>query len=303
MLTKLLRLLDPETIYGQLLQGLLQIIIWKHIFKFTKDFVKKNYSKKWWYLKGCSQGMGEPEFLSMFTVIPQHTFSAIFVFLGYYFNSLQLFSIGTLSEFAFEFIDTFDLLISKYIYNNCPFKDEMIICILLHHIPGIVAIIPVNLSYGNNQYIQQIAFSLLAIAPITFIFQWGFKTRDLYDLQERGQFTVYFFTCFLLWLLCRFYWTPSIMIQFMYYQFMDLSFIMKFMFIFYAILINLFNFAASIAMGYGLYEFLYCNKCTKKEDDTKESIFKRLKQPLNSYHLPQLTRTKSTPLFSSSNKR
>ena len=166
----LLNLLDPATICGQLLQSLLQVIIWMKIFNFFKFNLKKNYSKSSSYLQGISKGDGEAEFLMLFVAIPQHIISAICIGLGTYNNSLQLFTIGTLGEFAFEFIEVYNLLMSIYVYNNCPFKPETVKGLLFHHISGIIVIIPTNLYYGDNAQIQEIIFSLLAVAPFFALF-------------------------------------------------------------------------------------------------------------------------------------
>jgi len=294
----LLYLFNPSTLIGQLSQASLQVIIWIQIFKWLKSHVKKNYSKSSWYLQGTSKGDGEAEFLMLFSAVPQHTTSAIFVFLGTYFNSLQLFTMGTLGEFAFEFIELYDLFMALYVYNNCPFKPVMIKSLLFHHVPGVIVIIPMNLYYGDNAHVQQIAFSLLAVAPMLAGFFFLHKTRNVYDLQQRGQFTVYFFLSIVTMAFARFYWTPSLMIRFLFDGFMDLSLCMQIMFVFYGILINLFNVTFVLILGQRFYQWLYGNKCTNL-DKYKESLIKEVFETkiMEPSTCPMLNRSRSSPLF------
>ena len=297
MFTVLFNLLDPSTFTGQTLQGLLQVIIWIQIFKVIKSFMKRNYSKSSWYLQACTKGDGEAEFLMLIIAIPQHTISATFAILGYYFNSLQLFSMGSLGEFAFEFIELYNLFMSIYVYKNCPFKPDMVQSLIFHHLPGVLVIIPTNVYFGDNPYVQRITFSLLFVAPLMATFFMLYKTRDVYNLQQRGQFTVYMFCGIAIMVWARFYWTPSIMIEFLFDGFMQLSLIMKIMFLFYGILITVFNCTFIIILGQRLYEFLYCDKCIVKKLDKKE-FTEKLKQPGTA---PMMIRSKSNPLHFADN--
>ena len=296
---------DPSTFIGQLSQALLQVIVWIQLFKYLKLNIKRNYSKSSWYLQGISKGDGESEFLMLFSAVPQHTVSAVFVFFGAYFNSLQLFTMGTLGEFAFEFIELYDLFKSLYIYNNCPYKAEMIKSLLFHHVPGVVVIIPMNLYYGDHPHIQQITFSLLAVAPFLAAFFFLHKTRNVYDLQQRGQFTVYFFLSILTMIIARFYWTPSLMIRFLFAKddgFMNLTLCMQIMFASYAVLINLFNITFVVILCQRFYQWLYGNECTNSAK-YKARLKNYQKVEIFPSTTPTLNRCRSSPLFADINSK
>eukprot|EP01084_Bolivina_argentea_P149306 260831_1 len=286
----LLNLLAPSTLCGQLIQASIQIIVWLAIFKKIKSTIRKNYGQSSWYLHAIKKGDGEEEFLMVLVAIPQHSVSAIFIWFGIYFNSLQLFTMGMLGEFSFEFIELYNILMSKYVYHNCKLSDEMVKSLIFHHLPGVLVIIPTNLYFGDNIYIQKIAFSLLAVAPPLAVFFVLFKTRNVYDLQQRGQFTVYFFICILIMIVTRFYWTPSYMIQFLIYDFMSLNTFAKIMFLFYGLLITLFNITFVLILSKRLYGFLYCNKYVVE----KKELIKNFKQPR-----PIIKRCKSNPILES----
>ena len=90
------------------------------------------------------------------------------------------------------------------------------------------------------------------------------KTRNVYDLKERGQFTVYYFVTVTLFWYCRIYWSPVLMIKYLYLHLMELRFITQVMFILYFVGINGFNVIFAWTLARRLYEFLYTDKYTEK---------------------------------------
>eukprot|EP01083_Nonionella_stella_P131013 397770_1 len=295
-----LDLLNLSTVYGQLIQATLQIIIWNQLFKLIKAYMRRNYSQSPWYLHATDHGKAEQEFMHLLTALPQHTVSAILCGLGWYYHSFPLFSMGTLGEFAFELIDLCNTLMAKYVYKNCSLKDDMVKGMIFHHLPGILIIIPTNLCFGHNQEIQKIAFSLLAIAPVGLLFVLLHKSRDVYDLQQRGQFTVYCFTAILMMLAARFYWTPSLMIAFIFGGWMELNVAAQIMFAFYGVLITLFNVTYLGILCKRLYGFLYGNTClgeNPKHNPNETHFGKGHNIWELSQDMPRFKRCRSQPLF------
>merc|ERR1711902_165194 len=84
-----------------------------------------------------------------------------------------------------------------------------------HHQGAFTAILPACMYYADNEDIQQIAWGLLGFSPIVFTLMGFNNTRDVYNLQERGQFTVSYSVMVVLHIYFRWYVTVTGMYGFL----------------------------------------------------------------------------------------
>jgi len=218
-----------------------------------------------------------------------HAFCAFFIGLAYYLQNPQLFVIGALSEFAFETIDMVRVI------NLIRKGGHMFECVLLtiHHQAAFTAILPACLYYADNRDVQQITWGLLGLAPMVLALLGFFSTRDVYNLQERGQYTVSYLIMTVLYFYFRWYITVSGMYAFLTGgEFTTLSFGFKAMLILFCVGIKLFDVTHSLVMLNNLYQWLFTPKCMERPTKiTKASLMKPCSVPV------QLIRMRSTPLF------
>lgn len=64
--------------------------------------------------------------------------------------------------------------------------------LMMHHSGAITVMLPACMYYADNVHVQQTALGLLGFASLTLPLQLISSSRDVYDLKERGQFTVAF---------------------------------------------------------------------------------------------------------------
>lgn len=300
-------LLDATTLPGQLLQAVLHTVAWHFIFQRIKSHLRRNYRTSPWYIQASSKGDGETELLMLIMTIPHHTVTAIFVWLAYYFDSLQLFTIGSLSEFALEFLETVSILTAKFVRNDCAYKPQMIACLMSHHLGGLLVIIPTNLYFGGNPRVQLMAFSLLVVAPIAAVFVVLYKTRNVHDLQQRGQFTVYMFCTILVLIVARFMWTPVLIVDFLQTDFVEISWRFQLMFIVYVVLINVFNISFVLILCQRLYQWLYGHGAKQGAGERRRNLQKLMKGELireeTPASMPRIRRGRSVPLDAEKSKK
>ena len=54
----------------------------------------------------------------------------------------------------------------KFYHQTFEYSNTVLISLLLHHIPGVLIIIPSNIYFGTDREIQVICYSLLVSSPL-----------------------------------------------------------------------------------------------------------------------------------------
>jgi len=286
-----------ESHYHILIQAVIQLVSWRYIFNLTRQYVTKNCTNKQWFRRwsekpdGRGGENGDERVIYTFVMFTQHSFGGLFLGLAYYLQSPQLFVIGALSEFAFEAIDMVRI-IRKHIDGKGENWFELLIGIL-HHQGAITAILPACMYYADNENVRQIAWGLLGFIPMMLVLAGFNGTRDVYNLQERGQFTVSFLVLVVLYQYFRWGITMVGMYGFLTGdEFYGLSVGLKTMLIVYCVGIKLFDLIYSPLMLTQMYQWLFTPKCMERSTKiTKASLMKPCSMPV------QLIRMQSTPLF------
>merc|ERR1719242_511398 len=130
--------------------------------------------------------------------------------------------------------------------------------------------------------------------PVTAESIWfEYSSRDVYNLQERGQFTVSYVLVTLFYLYFRWYITILGMYGFLTGdEFGGLSFGFKAVLIGYCVCIKLFDLMFTPVMLNQCYQWLFTPRCMERPTKiTKASLMKPCSVPL------QLIRMQSTPLY------
>merc|ERR1712241_427079 len=234
-------------------------------------------------------GNGDETVLMSLGAICQHVFGGIFVGWGYFLESPQLFVIGALSEFAFEALD-----MVRAIRDHLDGKKGFPLWfIMLHHQGAFTAILPACLFYAENEQIRQIAWGLLGFSPIQMTLHAITSSRDVSNLQDRGQYTVCYMLNAVSNMYFRWYVTVSGMYTFlMSDEFGGLSFGLQAMLMGYCIFIKFFDCVFFPVMWRGLYEWLFTPKCMERPTKiTKASLMRPCGMPVG------LIRMQSTPLM------
>jgi len=164
---------------------------------------------------------------------------------------------------------------------------------ILHHQGAFTAIIPACMYYADNKDVQQIAWGLLGFVPFLAGLGGFHSSRDVYNLQERGQFTVSYVLVTVFYLYFRWYITILGMYGFLTGdEFGGLSFGLKAALIGYCVCIKLFDLMFTPVMLNQCYQWLFTPKCMERPTKiTKSSLMRPCSVPL------QLIRMQSTPLY------
>jgi len=281
--------------YQVLIQAVIQLVCWRYILNYVRQYASEHCTNKSWFRNwsskpdGFKEETGDDNVIMTLCAIVQHCFGGIFVGLGYFLESPQLFVIGALSEFAFEALD-----MVRAIRDHLDGKKVFPLWLMMiHHQGAFTAILPACLFYAENEQIRQIAWGLLGFSPIGVTLHAFTSSRDIYNLQERGQFTVCYMLNIVSSLYFRWYVTVSGMYTFlMSDEFGGLSFGLQAMLMGYCILIKLFDGIFFPVMWRGLYEWLFTPKCMERPTKiTKASLMRPCAMPVG------LIRMQSTPLM------
>ena len=150
------------------------------------------------------------------------------------------------------------------------------ILMFMHHSGAFLSILPACAYYADNPHVQQIAFGLLGFASLLTITQIFSSSRNVYDLQERGQFTVlsvwnFIFMVYFRWIVAMpgIYW-------FFYEEWNGMTLGIKILMATYLIVFKVFDLAMLLFCALQVHGFLFGGKATKKP--TKISIAS-LKRP------------------------
>merc|ERR1719229_1862639 len=230
-------------------------------------------------------------------VILQHAYGGIFMALGYYLSSPQCFITGVLSEFSFEVLDMYAIIKQRFITgkgqhsaDRVPFS--VFVSIMMHHSGAITVMLPACMYYADNVHVQQTALGLLGFASLSMPLQLISSSRDVYDLKERGQFTV----CFVVQVVVFLYFRWFICVQGMYgvvrYEFPSFSWQLTLLFSVYLICIKLFDVLVLVTCAHGVHKWLFTSAAANRPTKiTKGSLKRPTLIPI------ELIRTQSTPLM------
>ena len=128
----------------------------------------------------------------------------------------------------------------------------------LHHLPGILTVIPANIYCSDDIYFQQIPWCLLALPWINVILMTLCKCADLNDIHERAQFMVWYSLSLMIFIYCRFIWLPQTFYNFFIHRILNYNnLFLKLILIFYGIIITIFNIYITYIMLEREYKLMY----------------------------------------------
>jgi len=286
-----------ESHYHILIQAVIQLVCWRYIFNLTRQYVTNNCTNKQWFRRwsskpnGSGGELGDEMVIEQCVLQTQHVFGGLFIGAAYYLESPHLFVIGALSEFAYEALDMVRIL-KKYLNGKLEYGILLPI-LILHHQGAFTAILPACMYYADNKDVQQIAWGLLGCVPFTAGLQGFNSSRDVYNLQERGQFTVSYVLRIVFFLYFRWYITILGMYGFLTGdEFGGLSFGLKAVLIGYCVCMKCVDLMITHVMLNQCYQWLFTPRCMERSTKiTKASLMRPCSVPL------QLIRMQSTPLY------
>jgi len=281
-------------------QAAIQLVCWHYIFEYTSWYTATYLTNKRWFIQWSKKpfpGRGETgDEMVIYSIrcCVQHTFGGILIALGYFMNSPQTFITGVLSEFAFEVLDTINVVRERYITKkgmNFEAPLGMTVSLLMHHSGAFTVMLPVCMFYADNEHVQRTAYGLLSYAVISCALNGISSSRDIYDLKERGQFVVAYFLNFVGMIYFRWFMVLTGIYGFICDQFPMMSMKWKFLFIFYLVLIKLFDVLMTLFAATQLYDWLFTAKATVRPTKiTKDSLKRPTEIPVS------LIRCHSVPL-------
>jgi len=146
--------------------------------------------------------------------------------------------------------------------------------------------------YADNVHVQQTALGLLGFASLTLPLQLISSSRDVYDLKERGQFTVAFVVQTVVFLYFRWFVCVQGMYGVVRYEFPSFSWQLTSLFSVYMICIKLFDVLIAMVVVHGVHKWLFTAAATKRPTKiTKASLKRPTPIPV------ELIRMQSTPLM------
>jgi len=252
-------------------QAAIQLVCWHYIFEYTTWYTATYLTNKRWFIQWSKKpfpGRGETGdeiVIAFLRCFAQHIFGGILIALGYFMNSPQTFITGVLSEFAFEVLDTINVVRERYITKkgmNFEAPLGMIVSLLMHHSGAFTVMLPICMFYADNEHVQRTAYGLLSYAVISCVLNGISSSRDIYDLKERGQFVVAYFLNFVGMIYFRWFVVLTGVYGFICDQFPTMSMKWKFLFISYVVLIKLFDCFGTKMCATQLYDWLFTSKAT-----------------------------------------
>jgi len=254
----------------------LQTVGWYIILETFSRFSTTYVLKQPWGEYVSKQQGGIEEFVGILRAFPQHLVSGIFIMIGISTKQNNLFRSGLLAEMAYEIVDCSRLRTMPRNENS----KTLLIAMLLHHLPGILAIIPANLYCSNDVYFQQIPYALLANAWFGLLMTVACRTFNLENLYERTRFTVFYMLSFMTFMYSRLYWLPITFYEFIYHRFHETSWPLIILFIIYATSITVFNLCVLLITVQRLQKMMY----GKEPEQAKAAVLLRQ----NSYGVRKL---------------
>lgn len=284
-------------------QAAIQLVFWRYVFDYTKWYIANHCTNQRWFINWSSKPhplggeTGDARLIGQFYIFVQHIVGGLCAALGYFLGSPQLLIMGMLSEFSFEVLDMLTMMKERYvtktgIYSSIMCDPLQFGLLAIHHSGAFTVILPACIYYADNEHVQRIVWGLLGFACISLIIYAHSSSRDIYDLKERGQFTVSYFLMFVSMLYFRWYITVSGMYGFVRDEFPALNLQWRALFITYGILIKLFDCVFTMFCVTQMHKWLFTSKATIRPTKITKSSLKRPPQiPVS------LIRTQSTPMF------
>merc|ERR1712156_1367205 len=92
-------------------------------------------------------------------------------------------------------MDIKDMFMQRYVTRKGYWSSQrtslfMLIIMLMHHSGSLLSILPACIYYADNTHVQQIGVGFLGFDTFFVTNMIFSKSRDILDLQERGQFMV-----------------------------------------------------------------------------------------------------------------
>jgi len=300
-----------DSIYSQLdqhqllfTQVAIQLVAWYHVFEYTKWYLRTYCTTHKWFIqwsqKPSSFGgevVGAERVIGQMGHCVQAFVGGIAISLGYYLNSPQLFIMGALSEFSYEFIETYEIIKERYIIKEGLWSADKtpffgVANMLFHHSGAFTVILPACMYYSDNEHVQKAAMGLLGWSALFCPLNVFYNSRDVYDLKERGQFTVCFVAMLVFFVYFRWFVCVQGMYGFLREEFPSFPWQLKLLFSVYVLCIKLLDLFVVMLLSLGVHKWLFTSAATKRPTKiTKASLRRPTLIPI------ELIRTQSTPLM------
>jgi len=275
---------NADNFYPVLIQAAVQVVFWHFVFKHTRAYLRKNCTRQKWFIQwakkpdGFGGETGEEQVIQIVGVFVQHWVGAICMLLSYKFGSPQLFIMGALSEFAYELLDFFAIIQQRFILKQGIWADSptaLVVLILCHHSGSIFVFLPACMHYADNTYVQQTGAGLLGFAAFSLIAMTLQSSADIYDLQERGRFTVYYLLNF--GSMVYFRWIVAVqgMYGFFYEEWSGMSWSLAIAIILFIMLFKIFDLGMLFFCGHQLYGYMFGSKGLRKPTKISKASLKR----------------------------
>eukprot|EP01083_Nonionella_stella_P069561 185476_1 len=252
---------------NQCIEAGCQVLFWCIALTLFGKYLQNVCEGKEWYERVATHPGGKDEFIVFLRVFPQHFLSAIMIWYGIRFNNANVFRSALLAEFGYEVVD---LTRVWYLYFTGSLKGPggqvVFNYMTLHHLPGILTIIPVNVYCSDDPLFQEIPWCLLALPWINIILMTLCKCVDLDDLNERAQFMVWYSIHMAIFIYCRFVWLPFAFYDFAVARLPGFSYGVVVILVIYGVFITIFNVYLAYIMLSRQYVLMYgANEKVKKE--------------------------------------
>merc|ERR1712190_173606 len=198
---------------------------------------------------------------------------------------------------SFELLDTYTIIKQQFIsQKGLPSAKRIPLSVtvmpMMHHSGAITVMLPACMYYADNVHVQQTALGLLGFSSLTLPLQLISSSRDVYDLKERGQFTVAFVVQTVVFLYFRWFVCVQGMYGVVRYEFPSFSWQLTSLFSVYMICIKLFDVLIAMVVVHGVHKWLFTAAATKRPTKiTKASLKRPTPVPV------ELIRMQSTPLM------
>jgi len=282
-------------------QAAIQLVCWHYIFEYTMWYTATYLTNKRWFIQWSKKPFpgreetGDEMVIDFLRCFVQHLFGGTLIALGYFMSSPQTFITGVLSEFAFEVLDTIKIVRERYVTKkekHAKVPIAMLLPVLSHHSGAFTVMLPVCMFYADNEHVQRTAYGLLSYGALSVIIFGISSSRDIYDLKERGQFVVAYCLNFVAMIYFRWFVVLTGVYGFICDQFPTMSMKFKLLFIFYVVLIKLFDLFYTTFCVTQLYDWLFTSKATVRPTKiTKNSLKRPTEIPM------ALIRCHSAPLY------
>jgi len=205
----------------------------------------------------------------------------ILLSLAYYLSSPQLFITGALTEFAVELLDIKDMFMERYVTKKGVWSAQKtslfgFIFMLMHHSGSFLSILPACIYYADNTHMHQIGMGLLGFAAFFIINMTFSSSRDILDLQERGQFMVSTVAGFLGAVYFRWIVACPGIYWFLYYEWATMGTVIRVLMLTFLVVFKLFDLLGLFFMAPQVYGFMFGGKGTKKSTKITIDSLKRM---------------------------